>query len=1222
MAAHLEGDGAIAMAAVAADAPDAPPPPVLESSPPAAAAPKPKPKPKRSSGCCSKPVDDFRDVVILDRDANQGSKFGDNSISTSKYNIFNFLPKSVAEQFKRVANFWLLFMSLVMIIGQYFPQLYKSPLNGWSCFGPLCFVIAVTMLKVGLEDIARHVADYRVNNGRVAEVVAATNGGAEVTKWKSITAGDIVVIHGGDQVPADLIIIGTSQDQGEVHIETSNIDGETNLKLRQAVIAVREWCEADGSDAKDAATITKLATLTGTVHCEVPNPRIESFIGSIRDSKQFAQPVSLSNKNVVLRGCTVHQCEWIAGLAVYTGKQTKVMQKSSSTSAVKFSNMEKLVNKCIYVILSTSITLALISASLKQISWAGMLEHWYLQLKEGTMDWNLSDTSPGKFLADFLVFLILYYGFVPLSVYITMEIVNLFHSFSINWDELMYHEETNTPANTRTAALAEDLGQIEYIFSDKTGTLTQNVMVFRVCTTAPTPEEEVGVTYGIPTTSSGEAALLAKAEAEAEAAAKEGGADGVIDVSGSTKEKEAESAEVIAAKEAEAAAVAAIFDDGPSMSPEEARKRKRAAAALQADSAGCCDGGLCRAWARTPFCSCIEDKMEEVGWMMAKKKLGASPFVAKIAEHDRPVVDAGLLAKLEGGAKGSARDIVECLAVCHTVMPKKVNGDVIYEAESPDEGALVNMARYHGWKLTGRTQKEIILDVQGHEERWTVEAINEFSSARKCMSMLCSAPDGRYVLWVKGADSVMLAMNDAGAGPNADKVREWLVPELDRFAAAGLRTLILGKRELSKEDAEAWLVEFHVAEASDDRDNALKAAARSIETGVQLVGATGIEDKLQDGVPGTIADLAVAGIKLWVLTGDKMETAINIGKTCNLLRPGMESVELRGESWDPVTKKGGGRNMEADMLSLYKTHVPLDVRRATNREHATTTWLYQKMQGLVALMCSDERRCLMRLRPHAMRLVRCCGCLCKDDTMEEAPPAGTPRTTPALSSDNIEIDIGAARKPLAVVVDGDALLKILRKPQAKLHFEMFAKQCATVIACRVSPMQKAEMVNLIQDSIFPSPITLAIGDGANDVDMIQAACVGIGISGKEGLQAVNASDFSIAQFRYLGRLLLVHGRWNYRRMSMVLLYSFYKNITIAMGTFVYSIFTGWSGCVLFPFLSFPLLSTLLTSRCSCRCHPACVHHHRRSCSVPTSLTRTLRALPVLSLLLLLLLLLL
>jgi magnesium-transporting ATPase (P-type) len=343
------------------------------------------PAPAKRTGCCSKEKPDFRDVVILSHEANAAEKFCDNSITTSKYNIFNFLPKSIAEQFKRVANFWLLFMSLVMIIGQYFPALYKSPLNGWSCFGPLCLVIAVTMLKVGLEDIARHVADFRVNNGRSAEVVPAFGAAVVKTKWKDIACGDLVVIHDGDQVPADMVVVGTSQDEGEVHIETSNIDGETNLKLRQAVIAVREWCEADGADAKDAATVAKLASLSGTLHCEVPNPRIESFIGSIRASKEFAAPVSLSNKNVLLRGCTVHQCEWVCGLVVYTGKQTKVMQKSSKTSAVKFSNMEKLVNKCIFVILSTSIALAIVSATLKQISWNALLEHWYLMLNEGAL---------------------------------------------------------------------------------------------------------------------------------------------------------------------------------------------------------------------------------------------------------------------------------------------------------------------------------------------------------------------------------------------------------------------------------------------------------------------------------------------------------------------------------------------------------------------------------------------------------------------------------------------------------------------------------------------------------------------------------------------------------------------------------------------------------------------------------------------------------------------
>jgi len=153
----------------------------------------------------------------------------------------------------------------------------------------------------------------------------------------------------------------------------------------------------------------------------------------------------------------------------------------------------------------------------------------------------------------------------------------------------------------------------------------------------------------------------------------------------------------------------------------------------------------------------------------------------------------------------------------------------------------------------------------------------------------------------------------------------------------------------------------------------------------------------------------------------------------------------------------------------------------------------------------------------------------------------------------------ASKKELALVIDGQALRSILGQPSLRQHLELLTRQCATVIACRVSPAQKAQMVNLVREHIVPEPITLAIGDGANDVDMICAAGVGIGISGKEGLQAVNASDYSIAQFRFLGRLLLVHGRWNYRRMSMVLLYSFYKNITVALGTFVFSAFCGWSG---------------------------------------------------------------
>ena len=208
-----------------------------------------------------------------------------------------------------------------------------------------------------------------------------------------------------------------------------------------------------------------------------------------------------------------------------------------------------------------------------------------------------------------------------------------------------------------------------------------------------------------------------------------------------------------------------------------------------------------------------------------------------------------------------------------------------------------------------------------------------------------------------------------------------------------------------------------------------------------------------------------------------------------------------------MIRTGGGRNVSADLKALYESHVPAAVRLATDREHSLTTALFEKLPGVATLLCSDERRTLMCLRPHAMRFVRYFGCCFKsgsttaalkgvDNTGVVVADGAAPEGAAAVAAKFAEVDqddaaMPKAGTPLAVVVDGDALLKILRRPQAKLHFEMFAKQCATVIACRVSPMQKAEMVNLVQDSIFPSPITLAIGDGANDVDMIQAACVGV-----------------------------------------------------------------------------------------------------------------------------------
>ena len=460
---------------------------------------------------------------------------------------------------------------------------------------------------------------------------------------------------------------------------------------------------------------------------------------------------------------------------------------------------------------------------------------------------------------------------------------------------------------------------------------------------------------------------------------------------------------------------------------------------------GCVDGGCCRAWAKTPFCAFAADAVDGLGWKLralatadATSAVFRSRAVSDAAnggvrDADLPVFDAGLrravmgahdsvlsdrrrrLSGEESGAQPRAApgmaplDMMQCLAVCHTVVPAVVESApgakqsvIRYEAESPDEGALVNAAAAYGWRLTQRTHSEITVAVRtdrqdrssftiaqleakgsapGHERRsstveaeevWQVLALNKFSSARKCMSMLTRRPaDGKAVLWVKGADSVMLAKSldvregddaaEAGGGAHGEHVRAWLAQELDRFARAGLRTLILGKRELEEDEVKAWLCEYDAAMNADDRDSALAEAAVSIERGVELVGATGIEDKLQEGVPGTIADLAVAGIKLWVLTGDKMETAINIGQTCNLLREGMDVIELRG---------GESAGVSARVAELYRTHVIESDRSDAEREKS----LLDRIASVPLTGLADVDALRKCCRPHVNRFIGWSSC--------------------------------------------------------------------------------------------------------------------------------------------------------------------------------------------------------------------------------------------------------
>lgn len=407
--------------------------------------------------------------------------------------------------------------------------------------------------------------------------------------------------------------------------------------------------------------------------------------------------------------------------------------------------------------------------------------------------------------------------------------------------------------------------------------------------------------------------------------------------------------------------------------------------------------------------------------------------------------------------------------------------EIVYQASSPDEGALVSGAATMGYQFTTRRPRSVNIQVGPHDLEYEILNVCEFNSTRKRMSTIVRGPDRKIKLYCKGADTVILER----LGTENEFV-DATMQHLEDYATEGLRTLCVAMREIPEKEYQHWSQIYERASTTiQNRGEELDKAAELIEKNLFLLGATAIEDKLQDGVPETIHTLQQAGIKVWVLTGDRQETAINIGYSCKLIQEDMSLI-----------------------ICNEQTH------------WETKEFLENKVK---AIKSTYQR------------------------------------------GDDIE--------PLALIIDGKTLGFALEKDVEKVFLDL-AVLCKAVVCCRVSPLQKALVVKLVKRNL--KAILLAIGDGANDVSMIQAAHVGVGISGLEGLQAARSADFAISQFRYLKKLLLVHGAWSYQRLSKLILFSFYKNICLYTTQFWYAFYNGFSGQTVYESWTISLYNVALT----------------------------------------------
>ncbi|KAJ4770396.1 Phospholipid-transporting ATPase [Rhynchospora pubera] len=891
-----------------------------------------------------------------------------NYISTTKYTLVTFLPKSLFEQFRRVANFYFLLSGCLA-----FTPL--APYTAVSAILPLLVVIGATMAKEGIEDWRRKQQDHEVNSRKVTLHVG--NGDFQTTTWDQLRVGDIVKVQKDEFFPADLVLLSSSYEDGICYVETMNLDGETNLKLKQGLEVTFDSLHDDAA----------FAGFLALVKCEDPNPNLYSFVGNIVINEQT---YPLSPQQILLRDSKLRNTEYVYGAVIFTGHDSKAMQNSTDPPS-KRSKIERRMDKIIYLLLCSLVTISFIGSIFFGI-WTkhddGTLKRWYLRPDDSTVYFDPNRAALAA-VCHFLTAMMLYSYFIPISLYISIEIVKLLQALFINQDMQMYHKESDTPAQARTSNLNEELGQVDTILSDKTGTLTCNSMEFIKCSIG-------GTAYG----------------------------HGVTEVE--------------------------------------------------------------RAMAKRKGVNLSNEDTEEFENNNHNHFGPDRPKVKGYNFDDPRIVNGNWM-------KEKNRDVIEnffrLLAICHTCIPEvdEETGQVTYEAESPDEAAFVIAARELGFEFFERTHTSVSIHERdpktGDYTTRTYKLLNvlEFSSARKRMSVIVKDEnDGQIILLCKGADSVMFERLSKTTKEYEEVTRE----HINQYADAGLRTLVLAYRELEQSEYEKFNKKFMAAKNSvgPDRDEKIEDAADSIERDLILLGATAVEDKLQNGVPECIDKLAQAGIKIWVLTGDKMETAINIGFACSLLRQGMNQIIITLDT--------------PDIVAIEKTGDKNAIAKASKES--------------VTNQIEEGRR-------------------------------------------QIEGSVSAS---FALIIDGKSLTYAL-EDDVKNKFLNLAIRCGSVICCRSSPKQKALVTRLVKEGT--RKVTLGIGDGANDVGMLQEADIGVGISGAEGMQAVMASDIAIAQFRFLERLLLVHGHWCYRRISSMICYFFYKNITFGVTLFLYEAHTSFSG---------------------------------------------------------------